>query len=73
MPETRYIREYEQGTGKLLRTTPYIISDAQLADEAQEKEVQKIINALGEEWTPAQTTTRVKMLIRRLLAKGLIP
>jgi len=68
----RSVRIYENG--QLVREEPYEVTDAQLAEEAEEKNVSdKIVAALGVPWTAAQTEQAVKLIARRLLAKGLLP
>ena len=48
MPETRYIETYEQGTGKLLSKTPYVVSDEELAEEARRERMANILDELDD-------------------------
>lgn len=65
MPETRYTEVYEQGTGKLLRKEPYEVSDEQLAEENEAKEIEQIMNSLSD-------SDPLKKVIKRLMKKGLL-
>jgi len=72
MPETRYVYEYTDGV--LSATTPYKVSDEQLAEEAALASTRALIlDVLDDPWTAQQAIDRLKLLIRRLLQKGVIP
>jgi hypothetical protein len=72
MPETRYVRIFRDG--ELVGQEAYEVNDEQLADEAEAAEVKtKIAAALEVDWTAAQLQTAVKLLVRRLLRKGVLP
>ena len=71
MPETRYTEIYKNG--KLVDKEPYQVSDEQLADEAEAREIQQIKDTLEQTWTTAQAAAILKKLIRRLLKKGILP
>jgi len=72
MPETRYVYEYTDGV--LSATTPYEVSDEQLAEEAALASTRALIlDVLDDPWTAQQAIDRLKLLIRRLLQKGVIP
>ena len=71
MPETRYIERYKDN--QLVDKIPYEVSDEQLADEAEAKEVEKIKAVLEKNWTSAEAVTYLKLLIKRLLKKGILP
>jgi len=73
MPETRYIETYKDG--KLTKTTPYEVSDEELAREAERVPVEV---GLEEEGTPVndgleeeeEKTSRKKIVARRSPKKG---
>ncbi len=75
MPETRYVRVYEQGTGILLKEEPYEVSDEQLyleqlADEFNNVHTQAILALKN--WgslTLAQKDTILKGLVKWALWK----
>ena len=47
MPTTRYVEEYEQGTGKIINKIPYEVSDEELEREDAEKIIAEL-SALGD-------------------------
>lgn len=64
MPEIRYREVYEQGTGVLLYTEPYEVSDEQLELEADKARIQTIL----EESPPVHGLPELYEAVR-LLAK----
>lgn len=79
MPEIRYIRTYEQGTGVLLSQEPYEVSDEKLHQEALEREANDRshrIYDLYNSWdglTPPQQWQAIKDLLWFvLLERGLL-
>lgn len=64
MPETRYRRQIAID-GTELEPIPYEVSDEQLADEAEAKEVKLIIEQLPDKG--------INKAWRRLLEKGILP
>ncbi|MCH7590486.1 hypothetical protein IIB34_05565 [PVC group bacterium] len=46
MPETRTIETYEQGTGKLIKTETYQVSDEELAEEVKSQRMANILDEL---------------------------
>jgi len=71
MSETRYTEVYKGG--KLVDTEPYEVSDEQLADEAEAKDIDQIAKALEQSWDNKKTTAVLKKLIKRLGKKGILP
>lgn len=72
MPEIRYSREYDN-QGNVIRQVPYEVSDEEFEDEVESAQVQQILKILGQDWTAAQAINYLKLLIKRLLRKGIIP
>ena len=72
MPETRYIEEYD-GQGNMINKIPYEVSDEQLADEAEERELAKAGQLIDQITNLAQAKTFLKRLCSRLLKKGYLP
>ena len=48
MPETGYIEEYEQGTGRLLRREPYEVSDEELAKDREDNRKANILTEIDD-------------------------
>ena len=74
MPERRYIEVYEQGTGRLLSRTPYIVPDAELLAEQDAQEVKAQLLEKGRQalanWTSltlVQKDAILKALLRYVL------
>ena len=72
MPETRYIEEYDN-QGNVINRIPYEVSDEQLADEAEERELAKAGQLIDQITNLAQAKTFLKRLCSRLLKKGYLP
>ena len=72
MPETRFIEEYD-GRGNMINKIPYEVSDEQLADEAEERELAKAGQLIDQITNLAQAKTFLKRLCSRLLKKGYLP
>ena len=72
MPETRYIEEYDN-QGNMINKIPYEVSDEQLADEAEERELAKAGQLIDQITNLAQAKTFLKRLCSRLLKKGYLP
>ena len=72
MPETRYIEEYD-GRGNMINKIPYEVSDEQLTDEAEERELAKAGQLIDQITNLAQAKTFLKRLCSRLLKKGYLP
>jgi len=72
MPETRYIQEYDN-QGNMINKIPYEVSDEQLADEAEERELAKAGQLIDQITNLAQAKTFLKRLCSRLLKKGYLP
>ena len=72
MPETRYIEEYD-GQGNMINKIPYEVSDEQLADEAEERELAKAGQLIDQIKNLAQAKAFLKRLYSRLLKKGYLP
>ena len=72
MPETRYIEEYDN-QGNMINRIPYEVSDEQLADEAEERELAKAGQLIDQITNLAQAKTFLKRLCSRLLKKGYLP
>lgn len=75
MPETRYVRGFKAGV--LVEEIPYEVSDEQLADEAEAKDINDIIKTiLAMDWktfTKEQLATILQKVCKRLIKKGLLP
>lgn len=71
MPEIRYHEVYQDSV--LIERIPYEVPDEKLADEAEAREVEKIQAILEQNWTSAQAIKYLKLLIKRLLKKGILP
>ena len=72
MPETRFIEEYDN-QGNMINKIPYEVSDEQLADEAEERELAKAGQLIDQITNLAQAKTFLKRLCSRLLKKGYLP
>ena len=72
MPETRYIEEYDN-QGNMINRIPYEVSDEQLADEAEERELAKAGQLIDQITNLAQAKAFLKRLYSRLLKKGYLP
>ena len=72
MPETRYIEEYDN-QGNMINKIPYEVSDEQLTDEAEERELAKAGQLIDQITNLAQTKRFLKRLCSRLLKKGYLP
>ena len=72
MPETRFIEEYDN-QGNVINRIPYEVSDEQLADEAEERELAKAGQLIDQITNLAQAKTFLKRLCSRLLKKGYLP
>ena len=72
MPETRYIEEYDN-QGNIINKIPYEVSDEQLADEAEERELAKAGQLIDQITNLAQAKRFLKRLCSRLLKKGYLP
>jgi len=72
MPETRFIEEYD-GRGNMINKIPYEVSDEQLADEAEERELAKAGQLIDQITNLAQAKAFLKRLYSRLLKKGYLP
>ena len=72
MPETRYIEEYDN-QGNMINKIPYEVSDEQLADEAEERELAKAGQLIDQITNLAQAKAFLKRLYSRLLKKGYLP
>jgi len=72
MPETRFIEEYD-GRGNMINKIPYEVSDEQLTDEAEERELAKAGQLIDQITNLAQAKTFLKRLCSRLLKKGYLP
>ena len=70
---TRIRQIFEQGTGKLLSLEPYEVSDEQIQNEQEEAEIEKIKSVLAADWDTTQMQKVLKLLIRRLVSKGILP
>ncbi len=73
MPETRVETTYYDEHGNKIGKEMKEVSDEELADEAEAREVEKIKAVLDSGWTNADAIRYLKLLIRRLLKKGVIP
>lgn len=76
MPETRYhtIKEYNT-EGNLINTEeiPYEVSDEELADEAEQKAMEKAENLIDSISNLADAKVFLKRLVRRLFKNGALP
>ena len=72
MPETRFIEEYD-GRGNMINKIPYEVSDEQLTDEAEERELAKAGQLIDQITNLAQAKRFLKRLCSRLLKKGYLP
>ena len=72
MPETRYIESKNAVTG-IITQIPYIVTDAELAEEAEINDITALKDLLSQTWTLAQTQSILKKLLARLYKKGIIP
>ena len=72
MPETRFIEEYDN-QGNMINKIPYEVSDEQLADEAEERELAKAGQLIDQITNLAQAKAFLKRLYSRLLKKGYLP
>ena len=72
MPETRYIEEYDN-QGNIINKIPYEVSDEQLTDEAEERELAKAGQLIDQITNLAQAKAFLKRLYSRLLKKGYLP
>jgi len=72
MPETRFIEEYDN-QGNMINKIPYEVSDEQLTDEAEERELAKAGQLIDQITNLAQAKTFLKRLCSRLLKKGYLP
>ena len=72
MPETRFIEEYDN-QGNVINRIPYEVSDEQLADEAEERELAKAGQLIDQITNLAQAKAFLKRLYSRLLKKGYLP
>ena len=72
MPETRYIEEYDN-QGNMINKIPYEVSDEQLADEAEERELAKAGQLIDQITNLAQAKAFLKRLCSMLLKKGYLP
>ena len=76
MPETRYhrIETYKsdaEGGGLIsVEETPYVVSDEQLADEAEEKALAKADTLINAITNLAEAKVFLKRLCKRLILKG---
>ena len=71
MPETRYRERYD-GQGNLIEAIPYVVSDEQLAEEAEGDQIKKVTQAIDGAFTVKQATI-LKRVFGRLIQKGLLP
>ena len=72
MPETRFIEEYDN-QGNMINKIPYEVSDEQLTDEAEERELAKAGQLIDQITNLAQAKAFLKRLYSRLLKKGYLP
>jgi len=72
MPETRFIEEYDN-QGNVINRIPYEVSDEQLADEAEERELAKAGQLIDQITDLAQAKAFLKRLCSGLLKKGYLP
>lgn len=71
MPEIRYKNRYK--CGQLIEEIPYEVSDEQLAEEAEEREVAKVEALLEQGWDNKMAIKVLKIVVKRLLKKGILP
>ena len=69
--EARYIQEYQNGI--LVNRIPYEVSDAELAEEAEEKAMAKADTLIDAISNLADAKVFLKRLCARLIKKGLLP
>jgi len=65
MPETRYKEVYEQGTGKLLRREPYVVSDEELEIERLMMVRDKILAKPKKDWTIEDIKNLLEILVQQ--------
>ena len=70
MPETRYVEQYQNAV--LVSRVPYEVSDAELAEEADQKDLLAKIDLIST-LTHAQLAVVVERMAKRLVNKGLLP
>lgn len=66
MPETRYIELYEQGTGRLIGTESYEVSDEELQHEADQARAAELIATSPAAITMPEIWELLRILARRL-------
>jgi len=71
MPETRYIEEYKGGV--LVNKVPYVVSDEELAEEAEVDKLSKVDALIDAITNLADAKAFLKRLCARLIKKGLLP
>ena len=69
--ETRYIEVYQDG--ELIAKEPYEVSDEQLQDEQEQRDIAAIKDKLEQPWTASEAQAILKKLINRLIKKGILP
>jgi len=71
MPETRYVRVFDDGVE--IDGDPYEVSDKELEEEAEQNAMQKAREMIDAISNLAQAKVFLKKLCRRLFANGALP
>ena len=71
MPETRYIRTFEDGV--LISEEPYEVSDEQILEEQERKAMKTAGNMIDAISTLKEAKTFLKKLCKRLFANRALP